>query len=87
VWSSATIVTLCQQGYADQIVLSHDYNTHIDWFPPDVFATIRQTPQVGFHYLPRVVLPALREHSVTESQIAQMTTGNPKRLFDAHNAY
>jgi hypothetical protein len=48
---------------------------------------LRQIPQVGFQYIPRVVLPALREHGVAESQIARMTTGNPKRLFDQNRTY
>lgn len=42
----ATIAALCERGYADRIVLSHDASCFIDWFGPDP-ATVRRCSRTG----------------------------------------
>ncbi len=32
----ATVAAMCERGYADRMVLSHDAACHIDWFPAEV---------------------------------------------------
>jgi phosphotriesterase-related protein len=81
----ATIAALCRRGFADRIVLSHDACCHIDWFPRDVIRA--RAPRWNFRHIPDDVVPALREAGVPEPEIAQMTTENPRRIFERQGAY
>lgn len=76
----ACIVELIRRGYVQKILLSHDFTINMvgrqvaellahlpDWYPTHVF---------------RNILPALKTRGVREEQIAQMTVGNPRRLFE-----
>ena len=81
----ATIARLCEMGYAQKMILSHDANCYIDWHEP---ALIRQTaPNWHFNYIPDEVIPALREAGVSEEQIATMTVDNPRRIFERQGGY
>lgn len=80
-----TVAELCRRGFADRMVLSHDAWSFS-------FRNSRQTmkerlPEFNFFHVPLRVLPALRERGVTDEQINAMTTGNPRRLFEAQGAY
>jgi len=75
----ATVAAMCERGYADRMVLSHDASCHIDWFPAEVIPQF--APAWHFEHLFDDVLPALRERGVTESQIQAMLTDNPRRYF------
>jgi phosphotriesterase-related protein len=77
----ATVATLCERGYAESMVLSHDASCYIDWFPPE--AIPRFAPAWHFEHLFDDVLPALRERGVSESQIETMLVDNPRRYFAA----
>lgn len=83
-----TVATLCERGYADHMVLSHDASCFIDWFDPDVTA-MREAmmPRWHYHHIHDDVLPALRERGVTEEQITAMLVDAPRRLFETTNAY
>ena len=35
----ATVAAMCERGYADSMVLSHDASCYIDWFPPEACPT------------------------------------------------
>ena len=74
-----TVAAMCERGYADRMVLSHDAACHIDWFPAE--AVPRFAPAWHFEHLFDDVLPALRERGVTESQIQTMLVDNPRRYF------
>lgn len=74
-----TVAAMCERGYADRMVLSHDAACHIDWFPAEVIP--RFAPAWHFEHLFDDVLPALRERGVTESQIQMMLVDNPRRYF------
>ncbi len=69
------IATLCQRGYADQIVLSHDAACYIDWYPHD------ESTAGNYTYIHEYALPALTERGVRSDQIAAMLTANPRRYF------
>jgi len=72
-----TIVSLCERGYADRIVISHDHCCYVDWVPRD------QAPSPdGHQYISRAVLPRMRERGVTDEQIRQMLVDTPRRLFE-----
>ncbi|GAA4803506.1 phosphotriesterase [Actinomycetospora chlora] len=78
----ATIATLCAEGYAEKIVLSHDASCYIDFFSGDSQATKEQMlPNWHFEHIHRDVLPALREQGVTDEQITTMLVDNPRRYF------
>lgn len=78
----ATVAALCERGYADRMVLSHDAACFIDWFDPDL-TEMRRTVMPNWHYthIHDDVLPALRERGVTQAQLDQMLVGNPRRVL------
>lgn len=81
-----TLARLCELGYADRIVLSHDTTIHTDWYtladPP-----IELCPEWVLTHIPDDVLPALREHGVSEEQIETMLVHNPARILGARGGY
>lgn len=74
-----TIVTLCGLGYADRMVLSHDANVFSLTNEPH--NRDRLLPNLRYSYVPREILPALRERGVTDRQIYQMMVDAPARIF------
>ena len=78
----ATVAAMCERGYADRMVLSHDAACHIDWFPAEVIP--RFAPAWNFEHLFDDVLPALRDRGVTESQLQTMLVDNPRRYFSGN---
>jgi phosphotriesterase-related protein len=76
-----TIGALCERGYADRMVLSHDASCHMDWFGPDPEVLAAVAPNWNYRHISDDVLPALRELGVTEAQLDQMLVENPKRYF------
>ena len=77
----ATVATLCERGYADRVVLSHDTSCFIDWFGPDPATVPAMQPNWNYRHISDDVLPALREAGVTDAQIDQMLVANPTRYF------
>lgn len=78
----ATIATLCEHGYADRMVLSHDTACFMDYFPgvwDDLLPQLM--PNWRYDHIHDDVLPALREVGVTDGQIEQMLVVNPRRYF------
>jgi phosphotriesterase-related protein len=77
-----TIAALCERGYADRMVLSHDASCFIDyWGGAHDQVMARTTPNWNYDHIPDDVLPALRELGVSEAQLDQMLIGNPRRYF------
>ena len=74
-----TLTALVQEGFADQIVLSHDASVYTQNF--DIEAKARLLPNWHYEHIHRDVLPALTERGVTEDQIEQMLTRNPARIL------
>ena len=74
-----TLVTLVEQGFADQIVVSHDASVYTQNF--DIEAKQRLLPNWNYEHIHREVLPALRERGVTDDQIEQMLVRNPGRIL------
>ncbi|MDL4774608.1 MULTISPECIES: phosphotriesterase family protein [Thermomonosporaceae] len=76
-----TVAALCERGYADRMVLSHDASCHIDWFGPDPATLAAMAPHWNYRHISEDVLPALRERGVTDGQLDQMLVENPGRYF------
>ena len=78
-----TIAALCEQGYADRIVLSHDAACYMDFMSGEASqALLRQAmPNWNFLHISQDVLPALRNEGVTDEQIHTMLVDNPRRYF------
>ena len=81
----ATIQKLCDLGYANKMVLSHDAACLIDWVDPPLRTKL--LPNWNFNHIPDDVLPALREAGVSEDDITTMTVDNPRRIFEMQGAY
>lgn len=74
-----TVATLVAEGFAEQIVLSHDASAYTQNF--DLDAKARLMPNWNYEHVHRDVLPALQERGVTADQVEQMLTRNPARLL------
>lgn len=75
-----TVAALCEQGFADQMVLSHDAACFNDWLPDDQLPIV--TPNWNYLHITRDVVPALKQRGVTDGQVDQMLIDNPRRIFE-----
>jgi len=74
-----TLATLCERGYADRVMLSHDKASFTDWFTNAEQDFV--LPDWQFTYIHSVLLPGLAERGVTAGQIEQMLVRNPREFF------
>jgi phosphotriesterase-related protein len=70
---------LCERGFADRIVLSHDAMCHVDWFPPEVAGAWKDW---RWTHIPDDVLPAMRHAGISETDITTMMVDNPRRILE-----
>ncbi|QFG20549.1 phosphotriesterase [Actinomadura sp. WMMB 499] len=77
----STVVAMCERGYADRMVLSHDASCFIDWFGPDPELLRGMAPNWNYRHISDDVLPTLRARGVTGEQLDQMLVANPRRYF------
>jgi phosphotriesterase-related protein len=75
-----TVAALCEQGFAGQMVLSHDAACFNDWLPQEALPVI--TPNWHYLHITRDVIPALKSRGVTDEQVKQMMVDNPRRIFE-----
>lgn len=82
---AAVVARLCKDGYAGQIVLSHDTSA----FPDGRTVEYQERTWPDWHYchIPLTVIPALIESGVSELQVQQMTRENPRRIFECVEPY
>lgn len=81
----ATIARLCELGYAEKMVLSHDAACYFDW--AEAAIVHQMAPNWNFNFIPDEVIPALRESGVPDAQIRAMTVDNPRRIFERQGGY
>jgi phosphotriesterase-related protein len=74
-----TVARLCADGYAGQMVLSHDANCFMDT-TPEAYKQ-RHLPDWHFLYLSQTILPALRARGVSEADLTTMMVDNPRRIL------
>jgi len=75
----SAVATLCSEGYADRIGLSHDTVLYSDWGPPGLAQQYFPT-WVPTH-VSDVVLPALKQAGISDDDIDTMLVATPARLF------
>jgi phosphotriesterase-related protein len=81
----ATIKKMCDLGYTEKMVLSHDASCYFDWADPALLK--RVIPDWHFNHIPDTIIPALLEAGVTEDQVKKMTVDNPRRVFERQGSY
>lgn len=74
-----TLAALCERGYANRVMLSHDKSSFMDWFANAEIDPV--LPDWRYTYIHDGVLPGLRERGVTDDQIEQMLVRNPRDFF------
>lgn len=79
-----TVARLCESGWSQSMVLSHDASCHVDWFDEDF---LRHQPNWNFLHISTDVLPAMRERGVSEEQIHAMLVGTPRRILEHAPGY
>lgn len=80
-----TVAALCERGFTDRMVLSHDAACHMDWFDEEFITQVQ--PNWNFMHITRDVLPMLAEHGVTDGQVRTMLVDNPRRILDHAPGY
>jgi phosphotriesterase-related protein len=81
----ATIKKMCDMGYAEKMVLSHDTSCYFAWVDPPLREKL--IPNWHFNYISDAVIPELLQAGVTEDQVRTMTVDNPRRIFERQGAY
>jgi phosphotriesterase-related protein len=75
----ARIVQLCNAGFTNRIVLSHDHPVYSDVIPSFVSA---ERPDWRYTLLNTRVAPLLREAGLSEASISTMLVDNPRRIYE-----
>jgi phosphotriesterase-related protein len=81
----ATIAKMCELGYAEKMVLSHDASCYFGWVDQPLREKL--VPNWHFNHIPDDVIPALKEAGVSEQQIQTMTVDNPRHIFERQGEY
>jgi phosphotriesterase-related protein len=81
----ATIAKMCELGYAEKMVLSHDASCYFGWVDPPLREKL--VPNWHFNHIPDDVIPALKVAGVSEAQVQTMTVDNPRRIFERQGSY
>jgi phosphotriesterase-related protein len=78
------VVRLCDRGYAERIVLSHDAMCFVDWFPRSM---VDASKDWRWTHIPDDVLPALRGRGVSDADILTMMVTNPRTILEGGEPY
>ena len=83
-WEQRTQVAwqLMDAGFTHRIMLSHDYSVPKARYGAEVQEARRRANPDGYNFIPRYVLPRLKELGATDSDIHQLTVENPRRFFE-----
>jgi phosphotriesterase-related protein len=80
-----TVARLCEAGWSDHMVVSHDAGCHMDWFDDEFLAAAQ--PNWNFMHISRDVLPMMRARGISEDQINAMLVDTPRRILDHGPGY
>lgn len=72
---NATLAELVQRGYADRMMLGHDFCATIDWYPDEVRQML--APRWRATLIFEEEIPAMRDLGVTDEHLAQVLDVNP----------
>ncbi len=78
------VARLCERGYAERLVLSHDAMCFVDWFPRSVMDA---SSNWRWTYISDTVLPAMRARGVSEEDLTRMLVDNPRAILEGGPAY
>ena len=81
----ATVVKLCEMGYAERMVLSNDACVYFD--PLQAGGCRGCRPNWNHFNVVDNIIPALLEGGVSQKQIDVMTRENPRRIFENVGTY
>ncbi len=83
-WEERTEILnkLIDRGYADRIMLSHDWGVTMGTFSTEMEQARLDYNPDGYSFIPRRVLSRLRELGVTEDMINRMVVENPRRFLE-----
>jgi phosphotriesterase-related protein len=73
------VADLCERGYADRMVLSHDASCYLDWIPGELPPPGME--HWGYLHISNDVIPALRDLGVTDAQLETMLVDNPRHFL------
>jgi phosphotriesterase-related protein len=79
------IASLCKEGYADRMTMSHDMQCACTFIPQQFIH--EWAPDAKLTYIPQTFIPQLIEAGVSQTDLDNMTVNNPKRVFDRQGAY
>jgi phosphotriesterase-related protein len=82
---NATVLALLERGYADRMLLSQDFCSSLDWFPPEAEEQLRAAgaQKWSMTFLFEEVIPTLERAGMTDDQLATMMESNPRRWLTA----
>ena len=82
-WEQRTEVAkaLMDAGFTHRIFLSHDYSVPKARHGAEVQEQRRRANPDGYTFIPRYVLPRLKEMGASDADIHQITVENPRRFF------
>ncbi len=82
-WEQRTEVAkgLMDAGFTHRIFLSHDYSVPKARHGAEVQEQRRRANPDGYTFIPRYVLPRLKELGASDNDIHQITVENPRRFF------
>ncbi len=80
-----TMVKLIERGWIQQLLLSHDFTTYIDWDYDGWVGKENIHPEElyqMFNFVPKHMIPIIKRKGLTQEQIETITVANPRRLFE-----
>ncbi|MDE2778469.1 MAG: phosphotriesterase-related protein [Chloroflexota bacterium] len=82
-WEGRTEIArkLMDAGFTERIMLSHDYSVPKARHGEQVQEERRRANPDGYNFIPRKVLPRLRELGASEADIHQLMVLNPRKFF------
>ena len=83
-WEQRTEIAkkLIDAGYCHRIMLSHDYSVPKARNSAEAQEERRRANPDGYNFIPRKVLPKLKELGVSDEDIRQIMVENPRRFFE-----
>ncbi len=82
----STLMALCERGWLNRILISHDYVSFVDLGPFEWRFQREKDPDDAVYnsrYIHRYALPLLRTKGFPEESIRQLLIGNPRAFFEA----
>ena len=81
----ATVAKMCERGHAGRMVLSHDASCYFDALPEEILPVA--LPNWHYLHIHNDVIPALKQHGVTDEQLTMMLVDNPRSIFETQGGY